>query len=629
MPEASRKQSLTAEERQTRDTGLWKSAARFEGIFRESRAGMLIISLEGRLLAVNPAFYEFLGYSEQEFLGRNVDSITYDEHSARITDALRQLVMDPRKLPPLKSPFRHKDGQPRWVEAIASVVHGSDGQPQYVLAQVINHGDSKQKKSISRNIETDYSQLVNSLNAIVWRANARTFQTLFVSRQAEKILGYPLHHWLDTPNFWIEHLHTEDKERVIAILTLATAEKRNENFEYRMIASDGTIVWLRNTVTVILVNNEPSELLGVSVDVTEFKQIEQNLRESEERLRMATQTGNMFAYEWDIATDKIVRSEGVNQLLGEDEGTYTTGQHILTTVPPEDREKLVAAVAQLSPDRPFLRIKYRMVRSDGAVIWVERNSRSYFDEEGKLLRMVGLIADITDRVRAEEAIAGISRKLIEAQEQERVRIARELHDDIGQRIALLAFGIQRLKANLSVPTDELRKQLEGLEKQTSEIATDVQSLSHELHAAQLEHFGLVAAMRGFCTELAAKQEVRINFSHEHIPPALPQEVSLCLFRIMQEALNNAAKHSGTRYFEVKLRGSAKEISLTVQDFGVGFDPKLARTTQGLGLISMRERVNLVNGTFSITSSPQLGTEVSVRVSLPGGTQTNPAALAGA
>jgi PAS domain S-box-containing protein len=489
--------------------------------------------------------------------------------------------------------------------------------------------DKKKSPANGNGQMIDYSDLVNSLNAIVWRADARTFQTTFVNQEAEKILGYPLHLWQDTPDFWIQHIHTEDRERALAISARAIAEKRNQNFEYRMIASDGSIVWLRNNLTVILVDNEPSELFGVSLDVTGYKQIQQNLRDSEERLEMATQTGNMFAYEWDAATDQILRSGGVKNILGENEGEHTTGAEILAMIPPEDREKLVAVVSRLTPDKPFLRTRYRMVRSDGNVVWVDRNSRAYFDEHGKLLRLVGLIADITDRVRAEEALAGISRKLIEAQEQERSRIARELHDDISQRLALLSFGIQRVKENIFVPVDELWRRLDGLEKQTTEIAADIQTLSHELHTAQLEYLGLVAAMRGFCAELAAKQKVKIDFRHEHIPPAVPEEIALCLFRVMQEALNNAAKHSGVRFFEVKLEGSPEEISLTVRDFGVGFDPNLGRAARGLGLINMRERVHLVNGIFSITSSPQSGTEVSVRVPLPVGIQTEQAASAGA
>jgi PAS domain S-box-containing protein len=628
MPNPSGKTLSGAREPKPAHASPGKSAEMFESVFRDSRVGMLVLSLEGRLLAVTPAICTFLGYSEQELLGTNIEAVTYPDDLVRTRETVRQVMAEQKNLLPLEMRFRHKDGQPRWGEFTASLVHGADGQPKYVLAQLANIADRKPKESAFRNIETSFSDLVNSLNAIVWRADVRTFRTTFVSRQAEKMLGYPIHCWLDTPTFWVDHIYPEDTERVLAFSAQAVAEKRNHNFEYRMIASDGSIIWLRNIVTVIVVNNEPAELLGVSVDVTDFKRMEESLRDSEERLRMATQTGKMFAYEWDAATDQVVRSEGVNHILGEDEGKHTTGQHLLTMIPPEDREKLFAAVAQLCPEKPFLRIRYRMVRADGTLIWVDRNSRAYFDEQGKMLRIVGMLADITDRVRAEEALAGMSRKLIEAQEQERVRIARELHDDIGQRLALLSLGIQQLKANIPDSADELRRKLVGLEKQTVEMAMDVQTLSHELHTAQLEYVGLVAAMRSFCTAFATKQKVKINFKHDRILPTVSQEVSLCLFRVMQEALNNAAKHSGVRSFEVKLRGSAEEISLTVRDSGVGFDPELPRTS-GLGLVSMQERVNLVKGALSITSSPHSGTEVSVRVPLSGRASGSKAEVAGA
>jgi PAS domain S-box-containing protein len=478
-------------------------------------------------------------------------------------------------------------------------------------------------------LQTSYSDLINSVNAIIWRADALTFEARFVSKQAERISGYPIQCWLDPPNFWIDRIYPEDKERVLASCALVIAEKRNHNIEYRMIASDGSIIWLRNSISVNIPNNEPAELCGVAIDITGFKRIEENLRDSEERLQMATQTGNMLAYEWNCVTGKVVRSQGVRKILGEHEEEHTTAEHIFKMIPAEDLQRLFAAVAQLTPEKPLLRIRYRMIRTEGTVIWVDRNSRAYFDEQGKMLRMVGLLADITDRVRAEEALATLRRKLIDAQEQERVRIARELHDDIGQRLALLLFGIRRMKENVNDSAEERRMQLDGLEKQASEIATDLQTLSHELHSGQLEYVGLVAAVRSLCTAIGAKQNVKIVFNHERIPATVPQEVSLCLFRVLQEALNNAVKHSGARHFEVKLEGSETEISLAVRDGGVGFDLASTRTTQGLGLISMRERVSLLKGICSITSKPDSGTEVSVRIPLPAHMRTQQTELAGA
>jgi signal transduction histidine kinase len=223
----------------------------------------------------------------------------------------------------------------------------------------------------------------------------------------------------------------------------------------------------------------------------------------------------------------------------------------------------------------------------------------------------------------------LASKLISSQEDERKRIARELHDDTVQQLALLSVEIHQMKQALPVSAEALRSRMNGLEKRASEIADGVQSLSHELHSSKLEYLGLASAMKGFCKEFGDKYEAEVDFDCEGMAPTVPQEISACLFRVLQEGLHNALKHSGVRFFEVKLHGSPSEIQLTVRDAGVGFDPQSARETQGLGLISMRERVRLVNGTISVTSRPQSGTEVSVRIHLPAAAPMEQTKLAGA
>jgi signal transduction histidine kinase len=219
------------------------------------------------------------------------------------------------------------------------------------------------------------------------------------------------------------------------------------------------------------------------------------------------------------------------------------------------------------------------------------------------------------RKHPEEALASVSRALIEGQEQERTRIARELHDDLAQRLTLLTIELRQLQEDLSDLPVKVHNRVRQIWKQAFEICADTQSLSHELHSSTLEYMGLVPAMRGFCKNFGDRQMAQISFTARRIPPTLPNEISLTLFRVMQEALHNALKHSGVRHFEVEAQGSLTEISLTVRDSGAGFDPKLARNSQGLGLISIKERINLVNGTLSITSKPGSGTKISVRVPL--------------
>jgi signal transduction histidine kinase len=226
---------------------------------------------------------------------------------------------------------------------------------------------------------------------------------------------------------------------------------------------------------------------------------------------------------------------------------------------------------------------------------------------------LSVFADITERKHAEEALASISRKLIEAQEQERMRIARELHDDINQRIAMLGIKLDVFQQSLPRQAAESQRRLNELRRLAAEIGTEVQGISHRLHSSKLEYLGLVAACRSFCREVADVHKINVNFTAENIPSALSQDVSLCLFRVLQESLSNAIKHSAAQHFEVQLRGTSSEIQLIVRDHGIGFDADEAIVSRGLGLISMRERVSVVNGMMLIASKPMRGTEITVRV----------------
>jgi len=235
------------------------------------------------------------------------------------------------------------------------------------------------------------------------------------------------------------------------------------------------------------------------------------------------------------------------------------------------------------------------------------------DESGEPSRMVGVNIDVTERKLAEQALAEMTRKLIEAQEQERARIGRELHDDINQRLALLVAEMEAAKQSLPNSREHTTQLLSQLQQRVIEISSDVQSVSHQLHSSQLEILGIVSGMRSFCREFAARQKVEVDFTSGKIPNAVSNEIALCLFRILQEALHNAVKHSHVRHFEVKLDCSENQLQLTIVDRGTGFDSETIAKGTGLGLVSMRERVRLANGTIVIDSKPMGGTTIHVRV----------------
>jgi signal transduction histidine kinase len=269
------------------------------------------------------------------------------------------------------------------------------------------------------------------------------------------------------------------------------------------------------------------------------------------------------------------------------------------------------------------------VHADDQVLW-RANGTSFpveywSHQQRRGQEIVGAVVafiDITERKAAEAALASVGQRLIEAQEQERTRIARELHDDLSQRLALLTIELERLLEASRDLSPEARSRIDELKNRSAEIASDVQSLSHELHSSKLEYLGMAPAMRALCHEQSRQHKVEIVFSHDDVPSTVPKDIALCLFRVLQEALQNAVKHSGVRRFDVELRYASDAINLSVRDSGSGFDRDDALKTRGLGLISMMERMKLVGGRISIDSQPQRGTAIRAIVPLGKGAAAN-------
>jgi signal transduction histidine kinase len=363
--------------------------------------------------------------------------------------------------------------------------------------------------------------------------------------------------------------------------------------------------------------------MALAVLVEEQKRTRHELADEHAQLTEAQRLAQIGSWHWDPDTDVVTWSEQLYQIAGRDPRlpapTYKEHGQWYT---PESWRRLQWAVEESLLTGRGYELDLEMVRPDGTTRWLIARGEALPDGAGRIAYLRGTVKDITDRKRTEEALAGMGRKMIQAQEQERTRIARDLHDDIGQRLGLAAVGLQRLNEALPNRADNLRKEVRELEQQILEVSADIQSLSHELHSNKVDLLGLVAGMRSFCGEFADKYRLQIDFAHDGIIGTLPQEISVCLFRVLQESLHNALKHSGQRRFAVKLHGSLDEIHLTIRDSGVGFDSELTTHNRGLGLISMSERVNMVNGLFSITSKPNSGTEISARVPLSDQKQTS-------
>jgi signal transduction histidine kinase len=262
----------------------------------------------------------------------------------------------------------------------------------------------------------------------------------------------------------------------------------------------------------------------------------------------------------------------------------------------------------ITEGRGFQSFEKRCLHKSGRIVHTENSASVIRSREGDAQYLVGHVLDVTERKESEEVISTMTRKLIEAQEKERARIGRELHDDINQQLAMLVLGLEQLRDN---PV-EVGSRLQDLRRQTIEISNDVQALSHELHSSKLEYLGAVAGIKSWCREFGERQRMEIELKSD-AASVLPLDVGVCLFRVLQEALHNAVKHSGATRVEVRLAEHSNEVHLIVRDSGKGFDIQLARQGRGLGLTSMQERVRLLNGSVEIQSKLSAGTTIHVRV----------------
>jgi signal transduction histidine kinase len=223
---------------------------------------------------------------------------------------------------------------------------------------------------------------------------------------------------------------------------------------------------------------------------------------------------------------------------------------------------------------------------------------------------VQLKAEIAERQRAEQALEDLAGRLIHAQEEERSRIGRELHDHISQTLGVLTIKLDQLRAGDAV-TAEIGAALDEVRRDATEITDDVHRLSHRLHSSTLDYLGLVPALQKLVAEFGERHDIFVGFSCASLPTSLPSEVALCLFRVVEEGLTNIARHSQARLGQVHVSGAADGIHLTVQDSGKGFDAASAPRQGGLGFVSMRERLRVLHGTVRVESAPSHGTRIDV------------------
>ena len=340
---------------------------------------------------------------------------------------------------------------------------------------------------------------------------------------------------------------------------------------------------------------------------------ERSLRESEQRMSLAADAANLGIWIRDLVGDQIWATDKWRQLFGFEKWEWLDMHRFLGRLHPEDRDAVSKALTKARETGGSYEKEYRIILPDGRVRWIASRGRVEFDAAGKPVFMRGAALDNTARKLAEEAAHDLSGRLIHAREEEQTRLARELHDDLSQSLALLSVELEMFGQSPPAERSQISGRMEEFSAQVKRLSSEVHRLSHELHPAKLEQLGLVAAVHGFCKEFALAHQIAVEFTHRAVPRAVPEDTALCLYRIAQEALHNVVKHSGGTAARVELAMEGSELLLVIVDDGVGFDAETMRVNGSLGLVSMSERARFVHGRLSIESHQGRGTRIDVRV----------------
>jgi PAS domain S-box-containing protein len=478
--------AVIVDERKRAEEELRESEAKFRSVFQDAGIGVAIVSPEARFLAGNEAFSKFIGYTEEELIGRTVQSITHPEDWSTFSQRLNQALATGGSFQGVEKRFLHKNGQVLCGECSACLIRDIHGKPQYFVAEVLDITARKRAEQTLRESEERFRLVANKAPVLIWMSGTDKLCTFF--NQC----------WLD--------------------------------------------------------------FTGRSMD--------QELRDG-----------------------------------------WAAGVH------PEDLARCLGIYSSAFDARVDFEMEYRLRRFDGKYRWIVDYGVPRFESDGVFCGYIGSCVDITDRKLAAESLEELSGRLITAQDEERTRIARELHDDFSQRLALQGIGLAQLWKKMPESEVAERAKVQELLKGIQEISSDMHSLSHQLHSSKLEHVGLVPALMGLCEELSSRFKVQIKFTDHGLSSGIPKDVGLCLFRIAQEALGNVVKHSGAKEAHAELCGTRNEIRLRIVDAGLGFDPELRNENAGLGLVSMRERLRLIGGRLSVQSVPMRGTEILAEVPL--------------
>jgi PAS domain S-box-containing protein len=725
---------LDITERIQKEDELKSSEARYRSLIENASDGIVIFNPDLTYHHSNQMAVDLIGYSLEELKFMRITDVVVlgpDDPPLKITEIdTGERFIQERKL-------RRKNGT--FLIAEISGTRLADGNYMTIIRDITRR---KEQEAQIEALQTGLVNLINNVDGIVWEADAQTFQFTFVSKQCEKLLGYPSEDWTTKENFWVQHIHPEDRSWAVNFCLTQTQALSDHVFEYRMIAADGSVKWLRDIVTVTLEKGMPVKLSGIMVDITEKKLVEMNLIKSKDQFQKLVE--NISGVYWvnNLTVGKTVYISPSYETIWKRsvENVYANPSDFLAAVHPEDVPKVKAAYDELI-NNGSSGLTYRIFSGTHELRWIKASTRVIPDHNGELFEygyaediteiilaqeertmmslrnqqiissmidgfiladhlgkiievnpaycrlsgyqqeeLIGMniheietalsdkeienrisemlaqkalrfetkhlkkdrslidlevsisimsmnskplvaafVKDITDRKLNETQIRNSNQKLHQLtmhlqhiREAERASLARELHDELGQQLTALKMDLAWIRSRVKGDQKIESKFIDTI-KLTDEAVSTIRRINSELRPSLLDELGLVAALEHLVNEFGKRSNVKCKFTSKLQGVNINKEVSIGIFRIVQESLTNAYRHSGASYIQVELDAVKRGLRLVIIDNGKGFTEEEKNKSNRFGLIGMQERAATIKSDLLIQSTPGTGTTISLIV----------------
>lgn len=466
--------------------------------------------------------------------------------------------------------------------------------------------DRNRVEQILRESEAKFRMVAETVSCGIWIHQDGRLR--YFNPQVEALTGYSREELLAI-DMW-ELVHPDFRE---ALRERSDARLRGElvpsRYMYQIVTKDGQARWLDFSVAMIQYEGKPA-VLASAFDVTSAKRNERHIKERTANLQALIHNSPLGIAVMD-ANHQVQLCNPAFEKMFQFSQSELMGRNLDLFIAPGVEE--AAENTRRIQSGQGVHATTRRYRKDGSPVDVELHGVPMI-LDGRLVGCYGIYQDISDRKKAEEKLRTLTFRVMRIQEEERARIASELHDDVSQRLGVLTFQLDQVFQDSLRTGPQFSQPLKALSSIAHQLCSDIQQLTRHLHPSHVEIAGLVSAISGFCVEYARQNAFEIDFAHSRIPDSLPQEMKLCLYRVAQEAVHNAQKHSGSRRVRVELIGSPESIRLCVADSGRGFESG-ARNGEGLGLVSMTERVKGLGGQLRVRSHPGNGTVIEASVPL--------------